>query len=555
MLLSFECNANYSICDTNKCFHDLLKCDGEKDCKDGSDEAFCREPTERCAAGYTQCRTGTRCIPNSWRCDGEKDCPSGDDEENCSDCGSHFTCEDSKKCIPTSWKCDGVGDCNDGSDEFGCPIVTDLTCEEFTCDSETRCISNNWKCDGDIDCLDGRDEEGCPEVQSCHEDVGQLRCDNGTTCVDAEKVCDGSRDCEDGFDESRFCEKACQPGKCSHTCVKSPSGGVCRCPEGQVIDDLGTTCQVGIPPAFILVASSNKVEALSLDGSTNFTVYEGKKRENATIVAVAYDPVTDTVFWSVNQNGGIYKKPLRSPGVATYIINTDGKAVDGLAMDWLGRNLYMADSGRNRITVCGLNSVYCNTLVANVTAVRGIQVDPVNRKLIWSTWRSSKIEIANMDGSNRTLLVPDLRWPNAIATDPSKRRLYFLDAQTDTAEAINYDGTQRKQLVNANLKHPYAMALWANKLYYTDWISDQVWTCDKKDCGNRKQLTKWQQRTPYGIVLYHPDMFSEAENSCQEHTCCKLCLLSSSSENGYKCLFDDPRVCGETRKSKKLVVA
>lgn len=40
------------------------------------------------------------------------------------------------------------------------------------------------------------------------------------------------------------------------------------------------------------------------------------------IIGVAYDPVTDMAFWSMNQRGGIYKKPLRSPGVATYIINT-----------------------------------------------------------------------------------------------------------------------------------------------------------------------------------------------------------------------------------------
>lgn len=38
-----------------------------------------------------------------------------------------------------------------------------------------------------------------------------------------------------------------------------------------------------IPPAFILVASLNKVDALSLDGSTSFTVYEGKKSENVTV--------------------------------------------------------------------------------------------------------------------------------------------------------------------------------------------------------------------------------------------------------------------------------
>ncbi|XP_042894168.1 very low-density lipoprotein receptor-like, partial [Penaeus japonicus] len=79
----FECDNNYSICDTNNCYHDLLRCDGDVDCRDGSDEFGCHNAKSKCAEGYAQCKNGTRCIRDSWRCDGERDCPDGSDEADC----------------------------------------------------------------------------------------------------------------------------------------------------------------------------------------------------------------------------------------------------------------------------------------------------------------------------------------------------------------------------------------------------------------------------------------------------------------------------------------
>lgn len=40
------------------------------------------------------------------------------------------------------------------------------------------------------------------------------------------------------------------------------------------------------------------------------------------MIAVAYDPLSDMVFWSMSDPGGIYKKPLRSQGKAAFIIDT-----------------------------------------------------------------------------------------------------------------------------------------------------------------------------------------------------------------------------------------
>lgn len=94
-----------------------------------------------------------------FRCDGERDCADGTDEYQCSTryCrGGAFQCEN-RNCTPSATICNGVDDCGDGSDEKNC----ELPCPsiEFKCRSNGRCILDSWKCDGEPDCKDASDED------------------------------------------------------------------------------------------------------------------------------------------------------------------------------------------------------------------------------------------------------------------------------------------------------------------------------------------------------------------------------------------------------------
>lgn len=91
----------------DRCIPIFWTCDGDKDCKDGSDELNC--PPFQCKPGMFQCKNNQTCLSRIRICDGVHDCVDGSDESFCdSDCGEHsFKCRSTGRCVPNSWQCDG----------------------------------------------------------------------------------------------------------------------------------------------------------------------------------------------------------------------------------------------------------------------------------------------------------------------------------------------------------------------------------------------------------------------------------------------------------------
>ena len=82
-----------------------------------------------CPYVRTSCALSGECGEVSWRCDGIKDCIDGSDEQNCTlECNTNqFQCKTDESCLPLTKQCDGTADCSDGSDETNCLPINNST--------------------------------------------------------------------------------------------------------------------------------------------------------------------------------------------------------------------------------------------------------------------------------------------------------------------------------------------------------------------------------------------------------------------------------------------
>src|SRR5690606_8016083 len=91
------------------------------------------------------------------------------------------------------------------------------------------------------------------------------------------------------------------------------------------------------------------------------------------------------------------------------------------------------------------------------------------------------------------------------------------------------DGKRRTVIVNQassqHLKHIFALSLFEQRLYWTDWHTKAIATCDKRKCKNSTNLLKLHTR-PMDLRVYHPLRQPKLpQDPCKKLNCQALCLL------------------------------
>lgn len=233
---------------------------------------------------------------------------------------------------------------------------------------------------------------------------------------------------------------------------------------------------------------------------------------------------------------------------------------EDIAVDYITGNIYFTDNDYAHVAVCSNNGRYCKAIITeNVHRPRGIALYPQKGKMYWTDWGSNPmIAVASMDGNfNKKLVSENVDWPNGLTLDWPNERLYWVDAKHKTIESCKTDGTDRRRVIKEVSKHPYGIAVFEDTLFWSDWDSKSIQSCDKFTCKNRTTVVR--DNVIYDIHAYHLSMHGLNVNPCYQSGCSHLCLLNSDKTYTCDCpkymeLTVDKHTCRWTGKQKIVLL-
>ncbi|CAL4203974.1 unnamed protein product, partial [Meganyctiphanes norvegica] len=164
---------------------------------------------------------------------------------------------------------------------------------------------------------------------------------------------------------------------------------------------------------------------------------------------------------------------------------------DDLKLNWIFFKAYMMVKGNIPVTLRFLESTNRRPLIwMNLQKPRALVLHPLKGFIIWTDWGANpKIERSFLDGSERQMIISTgLHWPNGITLDYPTETLYWVDAKQHIIEAAKIDGTGRRKVIENNLPHPFAVTVFEDNLYWTDWHTRSIQTANKRTGKDHKDI-------------------------------------------------------------------
>uniref|UniRef100_A0A0N4ZXC0 Low-density lipoprotein receptor-related protein 6 n=1 Tax=Parastrongyloides trichosuri TaxID=131310 RepID=A0A0N4ZXC0_PARTI len=256
-----------------------------------------------------------------------------------------------------------------------------------------------------------------------------------------------------------------------------------------------------------------------------------------------------TIFWvdisskSIN-SGRLYKSLLVD---VTPIITFGIHTPEGIAVDWIGKNIYWVDSVLDQIFVSDFNGKYVTSILnINITNPRGIAIDSNLGYLFWSDWdlKNPRIERSNMDGSDRKVIYKseepvESGWINDVSLDLVSKRIYWVDAKSDKIMTTDYNGNDLKEILKESkfLGHPFGVEVFENHVYWGDWKSFSIYRASKWNGSHIEVVDIRIFGTPFGISIIHPTKQNKVmKNPCKNNGgCSHMCLIKTKTSRTCAC--------------------
>lgn len=214
-------------------------------------------------------------------------------------------------------------------------------------------------------------------------------------------------------------------------------------------------------------------------------------------------------------------------------MNSGLESPGGIAVDWIHNLIFWTDSGTKRVEVASLDGSHRAIIVASeLDKPRAIVVHPGAAWVFWSDWGPNpKIERCEMDGSNRkSIITESVFWPNGLTVDYTDNMIFWADAKHNVIEVSTLDGTSRRKVITKGLPHPFAITVFEDAIFWTDWHTKSITTANKVTGAGLKTLHA-RLHFPMDVRIFHPTRQPGFTNRCGASNggCQDLCLPNRES--------------------------
>ncbi|KAJ8309420.1 hypothetical protein KUTeg_014294 [Tegillarca granosa] len=481
----------------------------------------------------------------------------------------------------------------------------DIAEECYKCDPNARCVENpntgTYECrcvtgytGNGYECqvLDCRVHQICDQNADCVDDpfFGGYRClcRNGFVVVSCNQVnnCSPNAECVydpnassyrcrcrpgyagDGYTcQSRGIDCRRDPGLCdpNASCMLNVDTFMCVCNPNYRGD--GQRCYVvSDEDSYLLVARGSSIQKVTFGPDDNNLDNRVMYASDQLVIALDTDCQEGDLYWTDVYHGQIRKSKHDGTGQSQVIGDSkfvlyppDLSSPEGIAVDFVSRNIYWTDSGLDIIGVSLLNGTYKKRLIdSDLVNPRAIVLDLTRSMMYWTDWNRNrpKIEKAYMDGTNRKTFVEidSAGLPNGLTLDYQTQQICWGDAGVRRIECVRSDGVGRR-IITDEAPYPFDVAVFENSIYWTDWTIKGISSVNRNGVLSDEPLkmSPGGNGKLYGMTVVQASC-PRVTNACMRNNggCQFLCLPTPGGGRSCACPDNvDQDRCNEIILSKK----
>nr|XP_026694188.1 low-density lipoprotein receptor-related protein 6 isoform X2 [Ciona intestinalis] len=326
-------------------------------------------------------------------------------------------------------------------------------------------------------------------------------------------------------------------GGCSHLCLYTPEGPRCSCPTGLELAINSHQCVV--PEAYLLYSlpKVGGIKEISLDTAQNDKSLPFNKPVEAYLLDFSVDD--SMVYWTNTRDMTISRAFMNGSNVERFI-DIGIEILQGVAVDWIGRNVFWADAQANRIEVARMDGTSRRPIIwQGLDSPACIAMDPANGYIYWSEWGTDTcIKRANLDGSNvvRLTQIGDVGRASSLTIDYEDRRIYWVDYDSNMIMSSDMEGRNLIEVINV-ADEPgnviSSLTLYGEHVYWADSKQKTIQRANKLH-GASRRIIETGLGSIDDMLVFHASRQIGVTSCSRDNGGCQYLCLSLPGGN-YTC--------------------